>query len=44
MREINPRSIAVNFSKDSEICDGLTHGMYLALEEVLAETGHEGEN
>ena len=39
MREINPRSIAVNFSKDSEICDGLTHGMYLALEELLAETG-----
>jgi len=39
MREINPRSIAVNFSKDSEICDGLTHGMYLTLQEVLAELG-----
>src|SRR5512140_1107743 len=39
MREINPRSIAVNYSKDSEVCDGLTHGMYLTLQDVLAETG-----
>lgn len=39
MREIDPRSIAVNYSKDSEICDGLTHGMYLTLQEVLAEAG-----
>ncbi|RPH36584.1 aminopeptidase P family protein, partial [bacterium] len=39
MREINPRSIAVNFSKDSEVCDGLTHGMYLALQEVLGDIG-----
>jgi Xaa-Pro aminopeptidase len=42
MREINPRSIAVNYSKESEICDGLTHGMYLTLQEVLGEAGlHE---
>jgi Xaa-Pro aminopeptidase len=39
IREINPRSIAVNYSKDSEICDGLTHGMYLTLQDVLAEVG-----
>jgi Xaa-Pro aminopeptidase len=39
LRELNPRSMAVNFSKDSEICDGLTHGMYLTLQEVLGEIG-----
>ena len=39
LRELNPRSIAVNFSKDSEICDGLTHGMYLTLQELLGEIG-----
>jgi Xaa-Pro aminopeptidase len=41
MRGLNPRSIAVNYSKDSEICDGLTHGMYLTLQEVLAEARME---
>jgi Xaa-Pro aminopeptidase len=33
----NPRNIAVNYSRDSEICDGLTHGMYLTLIEYLTE-------
>jgi len=37
LKMLNPRTIAVNYSKDSEICDGLTHGMYLALYDVLAE-------
>jgi Xaa-Pro aminopeptidase len=39
MRSLNPTSIAVNYSKDSEICDGLTHGMFLTLQELLAEAG-----
>jgi Xaa-Pro aminopeptidase len=39
LRGINPKSIAVNFSKDSEIADGLTHGMYLTLVEILTEIG-----
>lgn len=39
LREANPRTIAVNFSQASEICDGLTHGMYLTLQEFLAEAG-----
>ncbi len=42
MRRINPSSIAVNYSQDSEICDGLTHGMYLTLISLLKELGlHE---
>jgi Xaa-Pro aminopeptidase len=39
LKEIDPRSIAVNYSKTSEICDGLTHGMYLTLHEFLSEAG-----
>jgi len=37
MHNLNPRSIAINYSKDSEICDGLTHGMYLTLYEALSD-------
>jgi Xaa-Pro aminopeptidase len=39
LRELNPRTIAVNYSKGSEICDGLTHGMYLTLQEFLGDLG-----
>ncbi len=39
LREIQPRRIAVNYSTGSEVCDGITHGMYLTLMEVLAEIG-----
>ncbi|MCP4898705.1 MAG: aminopeptidase P family protein [bacterium] len=39
MRELNPSSIAVNYSVDSEICDGITHGMLLTLQELLGEIG-----
>ena len=39
IKDINPASIAINYSKDSEICDGLTHGMYLTLHEFLSEIG-----
>jgi len=42
LQDLNPRTVAVNFSKGSEICDGLTHGMYLVLEETLAEVGMAG--
>jgi Xaa-Pro aminopeptidase len=35
LRRLNPRSIAVNYSVDNEICDGLTHGMFLRLEQIL---------
>ncbi len=41
LREMGPSAIAVNYSEDSEVCDGLTHGMYLTLRRVLAEIGYE---
>jgi Xaa-Pro aminopeptidase len=37
MKRLNPRSIAVNYSVGSEICDGITHGMYLTLRDFLYE-------
>lgn len=39
LKDIDPVSIALNYSKGSEICDGLTHGMYLTLYEFLSEIG-----
>ncbi len=42
MKAINPASIAVNYSPESEICDGITHGMYLTLHGLLSEIGMEG--
>jgi Xaa-Pro aminopeptidase len=41
LQKVNPRAIAINYSKDSEICDGLTHGMYLLLRQFLSEIGFE---
>ena len=39
LKQINPSKIAVNYSKDSEISDGLTHGMYLTLVDLLSAIG-----
>jgi len=39
LRELDPRTIAVNYSEGSEICDGITHGMFLTLRRYLAEIG-----
>ncbi|MGD8322384.1 MAG: M24 family metallopeptidase, partial [Gemmatimonadota bacterium] len=41
LKGLDPTSIAVNYSRTSEVCDGLTHGMYLLLEEMLAEIGFQ---
>jgi Xaa-Pro aminopeptidase len=41
MRSLNPTSIAINYSEGSEICDGLSYGMYLTLHSYLAELGYE---
>ena len=42
LKELDPATIAVNFSEGSEACDGLTHGMYLTLERLLGEIGLSG--
>jgi Xaa-Pro aminopeptidase len=39
MQEIDPATIALNWSETSEIADGLTHGMYLTLQDVLGGIG-----
>ncbi len=39
LKDLDPASIGVNYSTTSEVCDGLTHGMFLLLEEMLAEIG-----
>ncbi len=39
LKGINPKKIAINYSKDSEIADGLQYGMYLILHEMLSEVG-----
>jgi Xaa-Pro aminopeptidase len=37
MQEINPKKIALNYSLDDYSADGLSHGMFLALQEILKE-------
>ncbi len=41
LQKKNPQTIAINYSKESETCDGLTHGMYLTLVEYLSEIGFD---
>jgi Xaa-Pro aminopeptidase len=37
MRRLAPRKIGLNYSQDSVVCDGLTHGMYLNMVDLLSE-------
>lgn len=39
LAELDPRTIAVNYSEGSEIADGLTHGMFLTLQRILGGIG-----
>lgn len=41
LKKINPKQIAVNYSKSSEVCDGITHGMYITLYDYLSEIGFQ---
>lgn len=41
LKALDPKTIAVNFSETSEVCDGLTHGMFLTLQKHLAEIGFD---
>ncbi|MFQ6081773.1 MAG: M24 family metallopeptidase [Candidatus Aminicenantia bacterium] len=38
---IKPQKIAINYSKDSEVADGLTYGMYLSLIDYLTNTPYQ---
>ncbi len=39
LKELNPKQIALNFSEGSEICDGITHGMFITMQKYLSEIG-----
>lgn len=39
MESIDPSTIALNYSVGSEVCDGLTHGMYLTMLDLLGGIG-----
>lgn len=41
LARIQPEAIALNYSKASEVCDGLTHGLFLTLTEILEEIGYQ---
>jgi Xaa-Pro aminopeptidase len=38
LERLNPNVIALNYSTDNNMADGITHGMYLLLEEMLSGT------
>jgi Xaa-Pro aminopeptidase len=39
LKTLNPAQIALNFSEGSEIADGITHGMFLTMQNLLDEVG-----
>ncbi|OGU77235.1 MAG: Xaa-Pro aminopeptidase [Ignavibacteria bacterium RBG_16_34_14] len=41
LKKKNPQKIAINYSQNSVLADGLTHGMYLILKDYLKEIGFE---
>ena len=43
LKELKPKNIAINFSRSSEVCDGLTYGMFLTLYEYLEEIEMESK-
>lgn len=38
LEKYNPNKIAINFSRNSSMADGLTHGVYLELVDLLKDT------
>ncbi len=42
LRRLEPQKIAIDYSPDCAAADGLTHGNYLSLLELLKETGYDG--
>ena len=42
LERLAPRSIALNYSESDPAADGLTHGLWLTLQDVLQSTGRAG--
>lgn len=42
VERLRPAGIAINYSLDSEMADGLTHGMFLRLQEIFSSTPYAG--
>jgi Xaa-Pro aminopeptidase len=38
LERLDPNAIAINYSRDNNMADGITHGMYLLLEDMLKDT------
>ena len=43
LAELQPQRMALNYSLDNPTADGLTHGMYLYLQNLLAELSYTGD-
>jgi Xaa-Pro aminopeptidase len=43
VKKKNPQKIAINYSTNSVLADGMTHGMYILLMEYLKGTGYENK-
>ncbi len=41
LEEFDPEKIAINYSRNSSLADGLTHGVYLELIDILEETPYK---
>jgi Xaa-Pro aminopeptidase len=41
--EVEPGVVAVNYSRDDPVADGLTHGMYQRLVDLLSDSDHDPE-
>lgn len=42
LTRLDPRQIALNFSENDSAADGLTHGMFRLLNQIVADTGYAG--
>jgi Xaa-Pro aminopeptidase len=40
---IKPENVALNYSEDSEICDGITYGMYTTMQKLLKASEFKGK-
>lgn len=41
LKNLNPKQISLNYSEGSEICDGITHGMFTTMQKILKDINME---